>query len=75
MQQGNQDEIEQVEQVDTPDIIGKTITEAEKILKEVGLELVIQNENEEIDKDSSIVQTQTPQAGIVINKGNKVYVE
>ena len=75
VQQGNQDEIEQVEQVETPDIIGKSITEAEKILKEVGLELVIQNENEEIDKDSSIVQTQTPQAGIVINKGNKVYVE
>ena len=75
VQQGNQDEIEQVEQVETPDIIGKSITEAEKILKEVGLELVIQNENEEIDKDSSIVETQTPQAGIVINKGNKVYVE
>ena len=75
VQQGNQDEIEQVEQVETPDIIGKSITEAEKILKEVGLELVIQNENEEIDEDSYIVQTQTPQAGIVINKGNKVYVE
>ena len=44
-------------------------------MKEVGLELVIQNENEEIDKDSSIIETQTPQAGIVINTGNKVYVE
>ena len=75
VQQGNQDEIEQVEQVETPDIIGKSISEAEKILKEVGLELVIQNENEEIDKDSSIIETQTPQAGIVINTGNKVYVE
>ena len=43
--QGNQDEVEVVEQVETPDLIGKSITEAEKIVKESGLELVIQNED------------------------------
>ena len=73
--QGNQDEVEVVEQVETPDLIGKSITEAEKIVKESGLELVIQNEEEEMDKDNTIIKTQTPQAGIVVNKGNKVYVE
>ena len=73
--QGNQDEIEIVEQVETPDLIGKSITEAEKIVKESGLELIIQNEEEEMDKDNTIIKTQTPQAGIVVNKGNKVYVE
>ena len=73
--QGNQDEVEAVEQVETPDLIGKSITEAEKIVKESGLELVIQNEEEEMDKDNTIIKTQTPQAGIVVNKGNKVYVE
>ena len=73
--QGNQDEVEVLEQVETPDLIGKSITEAEKIVKESGLELVIQNEEEEMDKDNTIIKTQTPQAGIVVNKGNKVYVE
>ena len=33
------------------------------------------HEEEEMDKDNSIIKTQTPQAGITINKGNKVYVE
>ena len=72
--QGNQDEVEVVEQVETPDLIGKSITEAEKIVKESGLELVIQNEEEEMDKDNTIIKIQTPQAGIVVNKGNKVYI-
>ena len=73
--QGNTDEVEVAEQITTPDVIGKTVTEAEKIMKENGLELVVQNEEEEMDKDNSIIKTQTPQAGITINKGNKVYVE
>ena len=73
--QENTDEVEVAEQITTPDVIGKTVTEAEKIMKENGLELVVQNEEEEMDKDNSIIKTQTPQAGITINKGNKVYVE
>ena len=73
--QGNQDEIEVVEQVKTPDLIGKTISEAEKIVKETGLELVIQNEIEEMDKENITIKTQTPQAGITINQGNKIYIE
>ena len=73
--QGNQDEIEQVEQVQTPDIIGKTIKEAEKIIKENGLELIIQNETENLDKENTIIKNQTPQAGIMVNEGNKVYIE
>ena len=73
--QGNSDEVEQVEEIQTPDIVGKTINEAEKILKENGLELSISEEEEEIDKDAQIVKEQTPKAGIVINKGNKVYIK
>ena len=73
--QGNQDEIEVVEQVETPDIIGKTLEEAEKILKENGLEPVIQDEREELDKENVIVKDQIPKAGIMINKENKVYIE
>ena len=75
VQQGNQDEIEQVEEVETPDIIGKNIKEAEKIVKGNGLELIIQNETENLDKENTIIKNQTPQAGIMVNEGNKVYIE
>ena len=71
--QGNQDEIEDIEQVITPDVIGKNISEAEKIMKENGLELVV-NSSEEINKEEYIITNQTPQSGITIYKGNKVYI-
>ena len=73
--QGNQEEVEIVEKVQTPDIMGKTIKEGEKILKESGLEISITNENESLDKENTIITNQTPKAGIQINKGSKVYVE
>ena len=63
-----------MEQVQTPDIIGKTIKEAENILKENGLELLIDNESEEIDKENKVVKEQTPKAGITINNGSKVNI-
>ena len=73
---GNQDEVEQVEQIKTPDIIGKTIKEAEQILKENGLEIKLEEENEEvIDKENTIIQEQTPKAEIIVNKGSKIYVK
>lgn len=73
--QGNQDEIENKEEIDMPDLFGKTLDEAKKIAKENELELVIQNDNEEVDKSTTIVKNQTPKAGIKINKGNKIYIE
>jgi len=73
--QGNQDEVEQVEQIQTPDIVGKSINEAEKILKENGLVMVIENETEELDKENIIVREQLPNAGIVVNKESKVYIK
>lgn len=73
--QGNQDEVEPVEEVEVPDLMGKSIQEAEKITKENGLTLVIENEPEELDKENQIVTEQTPQAGIKIKKENKVYIK
>ena len=46
-----------------------------KILKEQGLEMVINNETEEIDKTQLTVKSQVPQTGIKIYKGNKVYID
>ena len=77
--QGNQEEIEAVEQTEMPNIIGLSIKEAEKILKEKDLELNIEGiteENEEtLDKENTVIKEQTPNAGIKINKGNKVFVK
>ena len=76
---GNQDEIEAVEQTAMPNIIGMSIKEAEKVLKEIDLELSIEGiteENEEtLDKENTVIKEQTPNAGIKINKGNKVFVK
>lgn len=72
--QGNQEEVEQIEQVQVPDITGKTINEAEKILKENNLEISIENNTEEIDKENTIVKEQTPKAGITVNSGSKIYI-
>lgn len=73
--QGNQDEIEQVEQVQVPNVEGLSIKETEKIVKELGLELNIENDSEELDKENTIVTEQTPKEGITVNKGSKVYIK
>lgn len=73
--QGNQEEVENIEQVEAPDILGKSIQEAEKIVKENGLEMVIENETEEIDKENTMIKEQIPKAGIIVNKGSKIYVK
>ena len=73
--QGNEEEIEIKEEVEVPNIVGMSIKEAEKILKENKLEISIENEVEEIDKENTIIKEQTPNAGIKINSENKVYIK
>ena len=77
--QGNQDEVEVKEEVSVPNVTGLSIKEAEKILQEVGLELSVEGiteENEEtLDKENTIVKEQTPQAGIIVYKGNTIYIK
>ena len=70
--QGNADEVEQVEQVVAPDIVGKSVAEAEKLLKENGLELVLESEVEDTE---ALVKEQVPSAGIVVKKGSKVFAK
>ena len=70
--QGNADEVEQVEQVVTPDIVGKSIADAEKLLKENGLELVLESEVEDTE---ALIKEQVPSAGIIVKKGSKVFAK
>lgn len=73
--QGNQDEVEQVEQVQVPNIEGLSINDAEKTVKELGLELSIENSSEELDKENAVVSVQTPIEGVTVNKGSKIYIK
>ena len=66
---------EVVEKVQTPDILGKSLKEAESILKENGLETVYESDSEEIDKENTYIEEQTPKAGIIVNKGSKIYLK
>lgn len=72
--QGNPDQVEKKEEIEMPDITGKTIEEAEKILKENELEIKINNETEDLDKKQTTVKSQIPEPGIKVYKGSCVYV-
>ncbi len=73
--QGNAEEIENVDKVEMINIEGMNIKDAEKAIKELELEISIENESEEIDKENTIITEQVPKEGIVINKGSKVYIK
>ena len=66
---------EVVEKIQAPDVLGKSLEEAENILKENGLEVVYETDSEEIDKKNTYIEEQTPKAGIIINKGSKIYLK
>ncbi len=72
--QGNEEEVEMIEEIQAPDLLGKTLEEAEKLVKESEIELVAENQEEEIDKQNTVVKTQVPNAGIMIKKGSKIYI-
>lgn len=68
-------EEEKVVEVEVPNIEGKTLNEATTILKENNLQLIINNEQDDMDKENIIIKEQTPKGGIKIRKGNSVYVD
>ena len=70
------EESEQVKNdAQVPNIEGKSIKEAESILKENNLKLVINNEQEGIDKENTIIKEQTPKAGVKVKEEANIYVE
>ena len=58
-----------------PNVIGSTIEEASKVLKELGLKVDINNKVEETDENGNegkIVIEQLPKKGIQVNSGTTV---
>ena len=58
-----------------PNIEGKNIKEATSILKETNLNLVINNQQEELDKENIVVREQTPKEGITVKENSNIYVD
>ena len=65
----------QTSEIEVPNIEGKNLKEAESMLKENNLNLIINNEQEGIDKETTIVKSQTPKAGIKVKEGSNVYID
>lgn len=68
----NEDEEEKIEEVVMPNITGLSLKEAEKLVKELGLEINIE---EGVDKENTIINEQTPKEGIKLNKGSKIIIK
>ena len=62
-------------EVEIPNIEGKTLSEATKILKESNLKISINNEQEGMDKENTLVTNQTPKAGIKVKEESSIYVD
>ena len=70
LKQDNEETKETVETVIVPDVTYKTIEEAEKVAKEIGLEIKLTKEISKEDKKRIVVKEQIPSSGITINKGS-----
>ncbi len=68
-------EEETTQEIEVPNIQGKTIKDAISILKENNLQLVISNEQEGMDKENTIVKQQTPKSKIKVKEGSNIYAE
>ena len=66
-------EEDNVEGVTVPNITGLSIKEAEKILKELGLEINLDEEG--VDKENIVIKDQTPKEGIKVKKGSKIIIK
>ena len=60
--------------VTVPDVKYKTLEEAEKILKESGLNIKYQTGEDKINKKEKVINSQVPSGGININSGSTVLV-
>ena len=74
LKQDNEETKETTETVTVPDITYKTLAEAEKILKESGLEIKFDGEIDSKDKEKIIIKEQIPSSGITINSGSSISI-
>ena len=71
----NEKEEDIKKQVEVPNIEGLTIKEATKLLKSLNLDLQIENEVQDLDKENTIVKEQVPKREIKVYEGTKVIIK
>ena len=74
VEQGKPEEVELRNQITVPDVTGKTIAEARKILKEYKLEIYIKDYYDGLDEENTVVSNQVPEAQINVYEGTYVYI-
>ena len=74
LEKDNTEDLEPVTEVTVPNIIGMTVKDADKILKDLGLEIML-NSEAEIDTSQTVIVNQTPKEGIKINSGATIYCD
>lgn len=62
------------EEVETPDLVGLTITEASTLLEQRGLELGSRLEEESSDVERGKIMRQSPSAGMKVKEGRKIEI-
>lgn len=74
LEKDNTEDLEPVTEVKVPNITNISVKDAEKMLKDLGLQMRIDVE-EGIDISEMIITNQTPKEGITINSGTTIYCE
>ncbi len=69
----NTEQVENVEQIQVPNVEGMNFKDAKKTLQDLELEPVIEEEIE--NEEEIIVKQQMPKNSIIVNKGSKVYIK
>ena len=91
VQKNNEEETENIQEVEVPNLVGYKISEAKKIVKDIGLEITYDelddsdseltneietNEMKETENISDkIITSQVPIEGVKVNNGSKIIVE
>ena len=73
LKKDNTENLQEVSKVLVPNILGLTVKEASSILKNLNLQIVLDNPDSEIDLSSAIISEQVPKEGIEINSGKSVF--
>ena len=74
LKEDNEETKVNTEVVTVPDVKYKTLKEAEDILKEAGLNIKYDTNEEKLDKGKVVVASQIPSSGITINKDSTITV-
>lgn len=71
----NEKEEDIKKQVEVPNVEGLSIKEATKILKNVNLNLQIENSPEDSDTENTIIKEQVPKKGITVYESTKIIIK